>query len=313
MALAATLILSTFTMADTAYGLLAHELHHGVINTNEGDFTCTAPEGSCGIGTTKAKFRLLVTEVDETLGVSTGVSQGQIRIIPDIGEQIILENSRPLEFTYDLDDRVLEMTGKFEHSDGLKFTYDARGNIIPQKDNKAKIVFDEFNLKEVDASSFKFEIEGLKGNLTLQSEGFNIGNWQITEKGDALVHTDENTHKAKVSSQFNIEITEITEDGVAIGSAQGEISIMGDFPSNTIILDPLDPLPFRLDSGGEYSISGPMVDQFGTNYEYDGLGRISDIKNGKAKTDSRVFLEGDERFIEALVHGGIIFVPIGGR
>jgi len=285
MAMTATLILGTFAMASNAEGVFI-EIYEGItIKTNTGTAICTTPEGeSCGVGTAKARFQQLVTNVNEN-GDATGIARGEIRIIPDNAEQISLENVGPITFQYDGLNRVLKMVGEFEDTDGVRYEYDSLGNIIDQKDNKAKIDFIDFIIKPVDKSS-GFKVEGLKGIAIVDpADGYVVGDRiKIESKGPATCEraNGEDCGPAKMKSKVLLQVEE--SDGTSasgigkakimlkLGGQEGEEFKSADNPGNpnaqVIVWDWQD--------GGFMNISGPVIN-VDTGAIWDYRMKITDI------------------------------------
>jgi len=262
MAITATLILSTFTMATDAFGDVFDEPGTYAIKTNAGDFTCTTPgTDSCGAGTAKARFQLLVTEVDETLGISTGFARGLWEAVPEVVAKIILKNSEPLSFTYDANNGVLTMTGEFVHSDGAKFTYDARGNITESDNGKDKIKFDEFELTNQDNGNV-ISVEELKGSIAIVDPADGYRNIKITAKGPATCEiNNDDCGTGEMKTNASLVVTGIDENSeTGIAKLQTSVTIPGKGTLKLIS----DGLPFAyVPNGAHMIIQGDVMGKKG--------------------------------------------------
>ena len=111
------------------------------IQINKGTGICTSQEESCEVDKVKARFHLLTTEADED--ESRGIAQGEIILAGNITSEpvtgITLRNMGPLSYHYDAFGRVLTMTGNFMDQNNNIYDYDAHGNLLTGKNDKAKI------------------------------------------------------------------------------------------------------------------------------------------------------------------------------
>ena len=95
----------------------------------------------------------------------------------------------------------------------------------------------------------------------------------------------------QIKFKLQLLVTEIFENGNASGVVQGEIRIIPDISERKLILTDVTPLGFTYIPNGVH-ITGTMVEQFGTEYEYNYVGNIVEFKNDKAKTQSTITLTG---------------------
>lgn len=299
MTLAATLILSTFTMAPDAFAVF-DEPGTYAIKTNEGIATCTTNEGdSCGLGSIEARFRQLVTDVEGDS--SSGVAQGQIRIsvtsVGNPGDAIIFENKGPLSFQYDAANRLVEMMGEVEsESETWGFSY--LGMVSEFKNEKAKIEFIELSI--TNPAGVLFTVEDLKGTVT-EVEGLNVEEgdvFEIRESGSVVIndHDLNIIIQGEVKSKFELLITDVDPLGNIEGVVNGTICILPGIEQGcfrTIENVASMALGYNAAEGRIYLIGDMKDKETGTAYEYDALGRITQVKDNKAKIESIGILSGD--------------------
>ena len=269
MAFAATLILISFTMTSNAIvDLVFDEPGTYAIKTNAGNFTCVTLDGDlCGVGTSKAKFQLLVTEVDETLGISIGVARGIVEI--ESQEKILLKNQGPLSFIYNSEDNELTTTGAFAHSDGLKFQYDAVGNVI-EKNGKTKIKYDAFTLTDQDTGNV-ISVEGLMGTLSVVTEDDPDRKFKVKFNGPATCNgsSGEDCGIAKVKGGMILEFGAV-QPGTSKTYLQGKANI-------NLNIHQMGGLELKGDPGKhlfkfnreEMIMSGPLSASNGSTWEFE--------------------------------------------
>lgn len=280
LALAAALVLSTITMTNIAYAEYELAGNWVRIIANEADSTCTTPDGdSCGSGTAKARFQQLVTEVTEDGAI--GVARGQIEIIPDIGEQVTLENPGPLSFEYDALDRILTMIGEIE-GNNVTYEYDALGRLMLLQDNKARINFDTFTLTNQDNGN-TISVDGLKGIVT-ETEPIQVQPGDsLSLRGYGIVLCDNSTPTecgtAKTDLDMGVESVSLFAYD---GNGNITLELKFDDGQTKLELNNQEPLSYTYDAVGNRLTSDPesVYDAVGNRYaaliewEYDGANNL---------------------------------------
>ena len=143
IAIAATLILGTFALGNTASAVISENpaLQSKII-TEKSPATCTTEEGVSCEGEARTKFYLSVTEVDEN-GIITGVADGKIKLgikVTNPGDvsltNIVLVNLDSLSFKFDLENKMLSMSGYFTDNKNKPYEFNAIG-AVEKFDKKA--------------------------------------------------------------------------------------------------------------------------------------------------------------------------------
>ena len=183
MAIAATLVLGTFVLGNTAFAVEPGDQFK--IKTKKGLATCTIPgEESCGEGKAKAQFRLLAINVEE--GSASGDAQGQISldfnrtkgmacILPDIDEQRCIQkmvNNGPLSFVFYPERNILEITGNVIDQNDNIYDFVAKGEVGEFKNGKAAIDFSiQMILIDAPSAGLLIEIPVLGGVVLVPISG----------------------------------------------------------------------------------------------------------------------------------------------
>ena len=263
MALVATLIFSTFALGNDAFAFIQPSAV-ARITTNTGITTCETTEGeSCGVGTAKAQFRLLIKDVED--GFSTGVAQGVISIHGTADDnRKIVRTFDNLSFEYDSNGRFLSIAGNDN-----EWRIDAVGTVGEFKNGKAKI---DIDLNIVNPAGVIFFVESLKGIVTLDpAEAYN--KIKIVSKGPATCETPigADCGSGLLKSKVQLLEQETTGDfSTGIGEIRTTMNIIAEGVRDI-------ELEFRSKS---------------LSYQYDGLGNVISIQGSvKASNGSTWQLE----------------------
>ena len=145
MAIASTLILSTFALENTASGLVYHTIRWDVIKAPA---SCeTAADEFCGDGKLSSKISLVTNNCEEE--ISTGIGKGAFSFKGTFGEidnQIIKLKSNSLQFQNDDPNGITTIIGTAKDMDGNFWNVNAVLDNFSVSNNGKKATAD-FNLE----------------------------------------------------------------------------------------------------------------------------------------------------------------------